>query len=562
MWLFTNFGFFSVVQKNGEPELTVRSRTQGDLLRLQRHYLPGLSEPVFGQGTDYPWRARCQAGELAKAMARIVGDIEYANFKDEVGACLGPERAHRCGKVWSAMHGIDDDLPEPAPAGWEALPWPEKVPAGKARAFGGVVVDPTGRILLREVAGHYDGYVWSFAKGRPAPGESPRATALREVADELGVRARILLPLPGTYTGSTTHNHFFLMTVDPAAVDLSFRCRETSGLRWVLPEEARALISRTTNEAGRARDLALLEATLASLPSPFPLQRPIARREDWKTRPLPAARSSLAFTRTLTPQEMVHVVRGFIPAVMEEKWFVYFEDHVIRFHRSWTGIEIFRVHLRPADGKPGTWQVARVEVNRHPDQYQADNDADVHATLQDLIEGLLRLREEPTIDPMVAAMQLATQPSYLGSPDVVRELVSRYFDVVSKHLARKASFADVTAASCEFTSAMTDDPAYTRMPWHSREQLGESLIALMNLDKGYCADEDLALVVSESTAAVSNAMRELLKRCNDDTQAHPKSDVLPRLQAMADFVVAAFLGTAALLYPGKTLADFHGVPAG
>lgn len=33
MWLVTNFGFFSVVQKKGDDFLTVRARVRSDLLR-------------------------------------------------------------------------------------------------------------------------------------------------------------------------------------------------------------------------------------------------------------------------------------------------------------------------------------------------------------------------------------------------------------------------------------------------------------------------------------------------------------------------------------------------
>jgi hypothetical protein len=35
MWLMTNFGFFSIVKKEGEVNLTVRSRVKQDLLNLK-----------------------------------------------------------------------------------------------------------------------------------------------------------------------------------------------------------------------------------------------------------------------------------------------------------------------------------------------------------------------------------------------------------------------------------------------------------------------------------------------------------------------------------------------
>ena len=35
MWLMTNFGFFSIVKKEGEVNLTVRARVKQDLLNLE-----------------------------------------------------------------------------------------------------------------------------------------------------------------------------------------------------------------------------------------------------------------------------------------------------------------------------------------------------------------------------------------------------------------------------------------------------------------------------------------------------------------------------------------------
>ena len=38
-------------------------------------------------------------------------------------------------------------------------------------SYGGVVIDVWGRLLLRTPTNHFDGYVWTFPKGRQAPGE-------------------------------------------------------------------------------------------------------------------------------------------------------------------------------------------------------------------------------------------------------------------------------------------------------------------------------------------------------------------------------------------------------
>jgi len=60
------------------------------------------------------------------------------------------------------------------------------------KAFGGVVMNAAGQVLLKEPTNHFDAYVWTFPKGRPNPGESPETTALREVREETGVEARII----------------------------------------------------------------------------------------------------------------------------------------------------------------------------------------------------------------------------------------------------------------------------------------------------------------------------------------------------------------------------------
>lgn len=127
-----------------------------------------------------------------------------------------------------------------------------------ATAYGGLVVDDDGRILLREVANHYDGYLWTFAKGRPEPDETPEQAALREVREETGVEAEIVGPLPGDFPGGTTTNSYYIMSV--VTDHGTFDPRETASVRWCTLGEGRSLIEQTTNAVGRSRDLAVLDA--------------------------------------------------------------------------------------------------------------------------------------------------------------------------------------------------------------------------------------------------------------------------------------------------------------
>jgi 8-oxo-dGTP pyrophosphatase MutT (NUDIX family) len=237
----TSVGFFSVVRKRGDTDLTVRARVRGDLEALAEKYLPTLGPIEAGGGTDYPYRARTSASDFAVAVARIVEDVDYSNFKDSVLDRQGRERAHIYGEVWSALRELARDKPI---------------------AYGGVVIDSAGRILLREATDHYDGYVWTFSKGRPSLGESPREAALRETREETGVIAEVVAEIPGTFAGGTTDNIYFLMR--PTGATCEPEGDETASVCWVTPpEKAREMIGETTNPIGGARDLAVLEAALS-----------------------------------------------------------------------------------------------------------------------------------------------------------------------------------------------------------------------------------------------------------------------------------------------------------
>lgn len=130
-------------------------------------------------------------------------------------------------------------------------------PSGRKAAYGGVVVDSEGRLLLREPANHFDGYVWTFPKGRPDAGETAEAAAYREVREETGVVARIVGELPGWFEGGSSDTRFFVMEPVEDTGELD---GETWRVAWALLEEAEALVRETRNPVGRRRDLAVITA--------------------------------------------------------------------------------------------------------------------------------------------------------------------------------------------------------------------------------------------------------------------------------------------------------------
>jgi ADP-ribose pyrophosphatase YjhB (NUDIX family) len=258
MWLITTRGFFSIVEKPGdaaEAMLTIRARVRADLEAL-REVLPTLGAISDEGGTDYPFRARAPRQAVAAAMAELVGMIDYANFKNAVADRQGHARAATYGEVWSTLHTLTADAKAQARTDRR----PPSIP--KADAYGGVLVDEAGRVLLREPKGHFGGYVWTFPKGRPDPGraEAPDQVALREVREETGYCARIVAAIADVFPGTTTKTAFFLMEPmgKPQAPDA-----ETASVRWVPFAEAPALIAQSTTTIGRERDLAVLAAAEA-----------------------------------------------------------------------------------------------------------------------------------------------------------------------------------------------------------------------------------------------------------------------------------------------------------
>ena len=133
---------------------------------------------------------------------------------------------------------------------------------GAAR-YGAVVFNDLGQVLLREPAGHFGGYVWTFSKGHANKGEHPVDTALRETREETGYSPLIIGHVPGTFRGGSQNsaNNFYLAfdangPVDRKAVE---RNKETWAVCWASYEEAVKLLSKTT-DTGRERDLKTLAA--------------------------------------------------------------------------------------------------------------------------------------------------------------------------------------------------------------------------------------------------------------------------------------------------------------
>jgi hypothetical protein len=108
-WFITTIGFFSVVEKPedvGRCTLTIRSRVRSDLENLRDRYLPDMGEILESTRSDYRFRAVAPRGAVSAAMAALVAEIDYGNFKDAVAQKQGYGRAQVYGHVWGVLYGL------------------------------------------------------------------------------------------------------------------------------------------------------------------------------------------------------------------------------------------------------------------------------------------------------------------------------------------------------------------------------------------------------------------------------------------------------------------------
>lgn len=77
MWLFSQRGFFSIVQNINDPNsLIVRARVSGDIEKYWPH-----ATVIATPDSDYLYRAVLRKEEVALVIIKMVMDIDYGNFK-------------------------------------------------------------------------------------------------------------------------------------------------------------------------------------------------------------------------------------------------------------------------------------------------------------------------------------------------------------------------------------------------------------------------------------------------------------------------------------------------
>lgn len=121
MWIFTKYGFYSVVcarqgdGRHGDPvdpnRIMVRARLHPHLEALKTRFpdlLGGCDIKQF-PGTDYAFRIFVEKPVWTQVMAGISDELDYDNFKSEVARFQGRQGAnyeHSLHEVWSVMYRL------------------------------------------------------------------------------------------------------------------------------------------------------------------------------------------------------------------------------------------------------------------------------------------------------------------------------------------------------------------------------------------------------------------------------------------------------------------------
>jgi 8-oxo-dGTP pyrophosphatase MutT (NUDIX family) len=446
-------------------------------------------------------------------------------------------------------------------------------PKGMKPAAGAVVVEPDGRLWLVSPTNRFGQYTNTFPKGK-AQHLDLKATALKEVFEEAGLLVDLFDHLIDV-TKTTSRTRYYLARRrggNPADM-----CSETQAVHLVPLEVAKGMLNQNVDHEVVDR-LHELRDTWAGWffhrddedPSWEDARsgRMAASRHDWSNLPLPLNHTRITLDVRLSKEESENLKLGFVPRMMEQKWFVYFEGSTLYEHRSWTGFCRSQIHF-VADGDG--LRAIYADVNREERQYQCRDDAQDRADIEGHIWYLAHLTPEDrnAEDPFVAGLKQSLVPNYLGSPEVVQGLLEPLFQAVLDHQVALATgkSARATYEACGEQNTRVariiagEDSAFTPIgTWNSAAQLGALVVKVLDLDQAYYADENLFCILTEGLGRVELKLKEIFAAYQSDPARDLHRDLLPRFSELLHFTASVLMGTQSVLFPDRTLKDFHYLP--
>ena len=107
--------------------------------------------------------------------------------------------------------------------------------------------------------------------------------------------------------------------------------------------------------------------------------------------------------RIWTSEEMDQIRLGYVPSIMDEKWFIFMEGDRLFAHRSWTGLGVYEAAFAPVDGG---YVIESAVVTGNRSEYKRSSDQDESQILEALIAGHL-------LGQSLSESQLADQSPHL-----------------------------------------------------------------------------------------------------------------------------------------------------
>ncbi len=437
-----------------------------------------------------------------------------------------------------------------------------KVPPGFKAAAGAVVVEPHGRVWVVHPTNGYAGYQTTFPKGTVSAGANLRETAVREVFEETGLLVEPFAFLADSQRSLSFTRYYLARRLAGSPADMGW---DSQAVSLVPLTQLPTFLNRSIDRVIAQRLLAIegqwgewFWGTGVRVDG-----HKVATRYSWQRQPLPQQQQTLRVAIRLTAQQADRVRQGFIPVEQEQHWFAYFEDGTLYQHRSWTGNLIYVTPFTP-DG--AGLRATHTRVNRDPRQYGETDEGAMRDAVEQLVHGLAETpHNEELTDHFAACLAKTLVPNYLGSPATVLREIGGFLDKVVGHWLTVQGGGDGPGISYqEVQRAMQQqvrifaglDPAYTVIgTWHSVGELGAAVVRYFELDTAYCAGESLPFILQEGLAALSLACTALLT-AGFARGLDLDRELMPRLQALAEFAGTVLMGTQGVFCPGQTLKDF------
>ena len=117
-----------------------------------------------------------------------------------------------------------------------------------------------------------------------------------------------------------------------------------------------------------------------------------ASRDSWEVEPLTIPQPIPPPSRVWNDDEMDAIRRGYVPHIMEEKWFIFMEGNRLFAHRSWTGLGVYEATFAPTEGG---YVIESAVVTGDETEYRRSSDEVESLTLEVLIASYL-LQEPPS----------------------------------------------------------------------------------------------------------------------------------------------------------------------